>query len=452
MEIWLKTLKRKSHVQVFRDCIVFLLNNITYKDMNKTTKSVAIAGMASLMMACSSTKKTDNNIVATRPAPGMEMDYAFAQPADNDMVAKNNTFAWNLFKQVQGMDNKVVSPISVTYLMGMLANGADGITQQEILNTLGWKGASVADVNAFCKAMMANAEKADPATVVNIANYIAVNKNESLKAPFVSAVENNFAAGVEKLDFSSPKALATINGWCKKHTDGMIPQIIDQVEPSALSYLLNAIYFNGAWTDKFNKERTKLENFRGFTRNIQKVQMMHRNGHHDYGFNDVCAALRLPYGNGSYGMTILLPNEGKSIDDVLKEMTPQRLQAMTQQMAERKVDVKLPRFTIETELGLNDVVAKLGAPSVFNPGKANFSKLADGAFSVSKMLQKSKIEVSEEGTKAAAVTAAVVMRAMAPDAEPEPVNFHCDRPFLYFITDSHTGAILFMGQFTGNND
>lgn len=418
--------------------------------MNKTMKGMALVGMASLMAACSSTKKADSSMVVTKPAPGMEMDAAFGQPADNDLVAKNNTFAWNLFKQVAQQDNKVISPLSVTYLMSMLANGANGETQQEILKTLGWKGVPLSDINANSRQQLVELFKADPSTDISIANFIACNKGYPLKSEFLNNIAGNYKASMQMLDFSSPKALETINGWCKKNTKGMIPQIIDQVEPSALSYIMNAIYFNGAWADKFNKDRTQLENFRGYTRNIQKVQMMHRKANYYYGFNDVCAALNLPYGNGSFRMTILLPNEDKSIQDVLSAMTAQRLQVMTQQMAEYRVDVKLPRFTTETTLPLNDVVAKLGASSMFSAGKADFSKMTNSGFFVSKMLQKAKIEVTEEGTKAAAVTAAVMMRAMAPGDEPRSVNFHCDRPFLYVISESNTGAILFMGQFTGN--
>lgn len=412
-------------------------------------KSVALMGMASLMMACSSSKKVDNS-VAARPEPGMEIDQFFSQPSTTDMVEKNNTFAWSLFKQVSQQDNKIVSPVSITYLMSMLANGADGETQREILKTLGWEGTTVPEINAFCKAMMASAAEADPSTVLHIANYIAVNKNETLKKDFVKAVETNFDAGVEKLDFSSAKALGTINGWCKKHTDGMIPQMIDQVEPSAMSYLLNAIFFNGAWTDKFSKERTQTENFRGYTRNIQKVQMMHRKANYEYASNEVCGLLSLPYGNGSYQMNIILPHEEKSIADVLKSMDAESLQKLMRQTEECRVDVKLPRFTTETKLDLNEIIATLGASSIFTPGKADFSKMADGQFYVSKMLQKAKIEVTEEGTKAAAVTAAMIMRCAAPGDEPKTVSFHCDRPFLYVITESHSGAILFMGQFTGN--
>lgn len=115
---------------------------------------------------------------------------------------------------------------------------------------------------------------------------------------------------------------------------------------------------------------------------------------------------------------------------------------------ECKVDLKLPKFTTEMELPLNDIISQLGAPSIFNPLKADFSRFAKGDFFVSQMLQKAKIEVSEKGTEAAAVTGAIMVSSPAPREE-RSVVFHADRPFVYTITDRQTGAILFMGQFTG---
>ena len=114
------------------------------------------------------------------------------------------------------------------------------------------------------------------------------------------------------------------------------------------------------------------------------------------------------------------------------------------------VNLKLPKFTIEQELPLNAIISDLGAPSMFVAGKANFSHFADGNFFVSKMLQKAKIEVNEQGTKAAAVTAAVMLTAMAPE-ETRNVEFIADRPFVYMIQDSQSGGILFMGQYCGTN-
>ena len=335
--------------------------------------------------------------------------------------------------------------------MGMLANGADGQTQQEILKALGCEGDMTLDeLNAFSRSMMQYAAKADPSTTVNIANYIALNKHYALKNAFAKAVSANYQAGIESLDFSSSKTTAHINDWCKKHTDGMIPTIIDQVDANAILYIMNAIYFNGSWEKKFKKSETKLENFRGYTRDIKRVNMMHSAGKYFFADNDLFSAINLPYGNGAYALTVLLPHEGKSVDEMMKSLDAEKLAAVSRQMEECVVDLKMPRFTTELELPLNEIVSKLGAPSMFDSSKANFSKLAEGNVFVSKMLQKAKIEVSEEGTKAAAVTAATVMLTSL-QPEPRRVVFHADHPFVYMITDVRSGSIYFIGQFTGEN-
>lgn len=428
--------------------------------MNKKMTTVALAAMAmALTTSCSTSKKAQNQVhegttsleASKGNAENMDPEYLVLSDAQEAFVKKNNQFALNFFSQVAGFDSKVISPLSLTYLMGMLANGADGQTQQEILKVLGCEGDMTLDeLNAFSRSMMQHAAKADPSTTVNIANYIALNKHYALKNEFAKAVSANYQAGIESLDFSSSKTTAHINGWCKKHTDGMIPTIIDQVDANAISYIMNAIYFNGSWEKKFKKSETKLENFRGYTRDIKRVNMMHRAGKYFFADNQLFSAINLPYGNGAYAMTVLLPHEGKSIDEMMKSLDAEKLAAVSGQMEECVVDLKLPRFTTELKLPLNEIVSKLGAPSMFDSGKANFSKLAEGNVFVSKMLQKAKIEVSEEGTKAAAVTAATVMMASL-QPEPRRVVFHADHPFVYMITDVRSGSIYFIGQFTGEN-
>lgn len=411
-----------------------------------------------LLSSCGTSKKSQegdgiskNNMVVSKSDLG-QMDKGYLILSDNqrEFIKKNNQLALNFFSKVSGFDSKVISPLSLTYLMSMLANGADGATRQEILRTLGCEGTmSLDDLNALCDWMMKNAAKQDPSTTVKIANYIGLNEQYQLNKDYAQKMNDWYQATTERLNFSDSKTVDHINGWCKKQTDGMIPSIIDQVEPGAVAYLMNAIYFNGSWRDKFEKSETKLERFQGYTRDIKRVEMMHREGKYMYTHNDMYSAIRMPYGNGSYSMYVLLPNSDKSIDEMMKSLDSDKLTSMTRQMEECLVDLKLPRFTSELELGLNDIVSELGAPSMFDANKANFANFANGPVFVSKMLQKAKIEVSEEGTKAAAVTAAVVMLTSLQPNEPQRVQFHANRPFVYMITDSETGSIFFMGQFTG---
>lgn len=407
---------------------------------------------AAMLVSCGTAKKgsesNSGQIIKMDNMEDIDSGFLILTDAQRNLLNKNNTFAVNLFNKVSGMDSRVISPLSVTGLMTILANGADGETRQEILNTIGFNDTSMDEINALYGYLVKKAGNLDPSTTVNIADYIAVNKNNKVKDEFKNTVSEWFDAETGSLDFTSPKSAGIINNWCSKHTDGMIPRIIDNVEPSAVAYLLNAIYFNGSWTDKFEAKETKLERFRGYTRDIKKVKMMHRNDEYSYTSNQTYSAVRIPYGDGTFAMTVLLPNEGKSIDDMMKVVSAKEIANLGRSMESRKVDLKLPKFTTETEQPLNEVIAALGAPTMFR-NSADFSNLADGNMFVSKMFQKAKIEVSEEGTKAAAVTAAIMtMSALAP--EPQPVNFHADRPFVYLISESNTGAIYFLGQFTGS--
>ncbi|MDD6008744.1 MAG: serpin family protein [Prevotellaceae bacterium] len=422
--------------------------------MKKTFNNIALTATVLLALsACSSTKKISDNksndIVSMTTEEEIDPEFMVLSDAQYDLVKRNNNFALNLFSEMKGVGSNVVSPISVTYLMAMLANGAEASTREEIMDAIGAKDFDIDEMNAFYAYLIRRAKTADKHTTLNIANYIALNKEFKLKKKFASTIADSYQGAVESLDFTNPESTKRINGWCSEHTNNMIPTIIDQVEPSAVAYILNAIYFNGTWTDKFDKNNTKKEQFNGYTRDIMYVDMMHRNAKYYYTSNDVYSAVTLPYGSGAYSMTVILPNEGKFITDLTKTLNADTIASLRRNMEECLVDLKLPRFTTEMKLPLKGIVAKLGAPSMFDATRADFSSFANGNVYVSEMLQKAKIEVSEEGTKAAAVTMGMVKLTSMRPQEPRRVDFHCDRPFVYMIQDNYTGAILFMGQFTG---
>lgn len=423
--------------------------------MKKSMMALALGSAALMLASCGSSKNTVKGngmegMVVSRDDQPIDEGYLILSDAQRGIVNNNNVFALNLFRQMNGVDSKVVSPMSVAFLMGMLANGADGQTRQEIMNAIGCKGIDLKELNEFYKMMITRAGKFDKAITINIANCIVLNDHYQLKDAYVKTMKDDYQAGVESLDFSSSSSLNHINKWCSKHTDGMIPEMIKDIDVSAVSYIMNAIYFNGTWQEKFDKLQTKLENFRGYTRDIKKAQMMHRNGKYMFVDNDMFSAVSVPYGNGAYEMTVMLPNESKSIDEIVKSMDAKSLCELPYKMNECVVDLKLPRFSTSLELPLNDIISKLGAPTMFT-SSANFSNFANGDLYISKMLQKAKIEVSEEGTKAAAVTMAMVAMTSLNPAEPRHVQFHANRPFVYMITEASTGAILFMGQYTGSD-
>ena len=364
------------------------------------------------------------------------------------LVVSNNNFAFNLFRKARKDENMILSPLSITYALGMLNNGAAGETLQQINTVLGFGDAGADAINDFCRKMLSEAPVLDELTKVMISNTIFFNaaKGYVLKDAFVEKANQYYDAVPESRNFGDGQTLDVINKWANDHTEGMIPQILkeDEFDADAVSYLLNALYFKGTWTLKFDEAETKAEQF-----GQEEVPMMHLENNLPYMDDTDCQVLALPYGNGAYQMTILLPHEGKTVNDVLQGMTAEKWK-QDKWMDEAVVDVKLPRFESMTELNLNDIMSALGMPNAFVYGIAEFPDFCNKEdIYISLMKQVAKIEVNEAGTEAAAVTIIGVKDWAGPE-EPPHVKFHANRPFLYIISEQSTGSIFFIGQYMGN--
>ena len=418
--------------------------------MKKNVVWVAIAlMMATTWTACS---KSDDEATPDVPLSNKDnkLKYISLTRTEQDLVNENNNFAFNLFRQVTSEKSEIVSPISITYALGMLNNGAAGETQAEINKVLGFEKAGADSINAFCKKMLTEAPTLDKTTKVMIANTIYMNKGYDLKSDFIKKAKTYYEAEPETRDFHDGKTMDVINQWASDHTEKMIEKVLDEesFNPDAVSYLLNAIYFKGAWAEKFDKNNTKDETFKGYSAEKQ-VPMMHQEHEFNYSETDNCQALCLPYGNLAYRMTILLPKEGKTINDVLKNLTAEIWQNY-QIMDRAFVDLKLPRFESTTDVGLNDIMSALGMPRAFDPNLADFSNFCNVPTFIGMMKQVARIKLNEEGTEAAAVTAIGMMESAIEPSEPQHVQFFANRPFLYVISEFSTGAIFFIGQYMGD--
>ena len=419
--------------------------------MKKKVLWVAVALMTAIGFgACSN----DDNVAPDEPLSNENndrMDISLTR-SEQELVNNNNDFAFNLFRQVTSQKSEIVSPISITYALGMLNNGAAGETQAEINQVLGFGKTGADGINAFCRKMLTEAPKLDKLTKVMIANTIYMNKDYELKPDFVSKANTFYDATPETRDFYDGKTLGVINKWGSDHTEGMIPEVLtgDEFDPDAVSYLLNAIYFKGTWAEKFDKGNTQNETFKGYDGNKQ-VPMMHQEHEFKYTESDDCQALRLPYGNKAYSMTILLPKEGKTIYDVLNSLTAESWQQQYQKMRNAKVDVKLPRFETQSDVDLSKIMSALGMPRAFDDALAEFPGFCNAPTYIELMKQVAKIKLSEEGTEAAAVTVIGMEKmSLGEPTEPQHVNFHATRPFLYVISEQSTGAIFFIGQYMGD--
>ena len=368
---------------------------------------------------------------------------------ERQLVKSNNDFAIRLFRQARDERSSIMSPLSITYALGMMNNGAAGQTQQEINDVLGFGETGADAINQFCRKMLTESGQLDKETRVDIANTIYVNNHwgYELQAPFVQKANEYYDAQPETRDFYDGITRDVINQWGSDHTEGMIKEILskDGFNQDAVSYLLNALYFKGTWVTKFDPNNTKEESFNGGA----IVPMMHiprgeflGGAEFDYTSNDLYQAIKLPYGNEAYLMTVILPQEDKTIEDVLDQMDGQNWQFHGRGTI---VDLKLPRFETEASIDLKPVMSALGMPTAFNPDFADFSDFCNVPTYIGLMKQVAKINVNEEGTEAAAVTIIEITTGM-----PDIADFHATRPFIYIISERSTGIIFFIGQYMGD--
>ena len=418
--------------------------------MTKRNLWAAITLMMALgMTACNNDK--DDQIVPDEPLPNENNERTDIRltRGEQELVSGSNDFAFNLLREAGADKSIILSPISITYALGMLNNGAAGETQQQICNVLGFGETGADGINDFCRKMLTEAPQLDKLTKVLISNNIYMNQGYELKPDFVQKAKDYYDAQPETRFFGDGKTMDVINQWASDHTEKMIEKVLDadSFDPAAVSYLLNAIYFKGAWAEKFDKANTRDEAFEGAARS---VPMMHQEHQFSYRENELCQALRLPYGNGAYSMTVLLPREGKTVNDVLQGLTAEAWQQQYQYMGSALADVKLPRFESNTDVWLNDIMMQLGMPKAFTD-RAEFPDFCNVATKIGMMKQVARIKLSEEGTEAAAVTVIGMELASASEPiEPLRVNFHATRPFLYVISEQSTGAIFFVGTYYGD--
>ena len=375
----------------------------------------------------------------------------------------NNAFTLNFFQSLNGkMKNRsiVCSPLSITYVLSMVNDGATGTTEQELEQTLGFHKGGIQAVNDYCKNLIDNLPHVDEKVQLNIANAIFVNDKYQLKKQFQQDMANYYDAKAEALDFSSSSTLDRINGWCDEKTRGMIPTILERVDPRTVSYLLNAIYFKAEWASMFEKNETREEVFTtpdGETR----VPLMHQNVYMNYLRNDQYAAVSIPYGNGQWMMTVMLPEDGKTTDDVISSLAASGwstdfLKNPLREARRYAVDLKLPRFETAFDTddagGLIELLKGMGIRRAFDGNSAEIPNMCEnGNLYISMMKQKAKIKVNEEGSEAAAVTIAGLnfLSAVADTQEPPKATFHANRPFVYLIHEQSSGVILFVGKFMG---
>lgn len=366
---------------------------------------------------------------------------------EKEMAAQQGDFAstlsFGLYRQLGGKtDNWLVSPFSLQCALGMLSNGASGETHNEILHTLGLSQYSQEEVNAYFKKLIEGLHTVNSAITVKTANSVWGNAGVPLKEDFLKMNIENYSAMVSQLDFSDPSAVDQINAWCNQTTEGLIPSILEEVNPTATVYLLNSLYFKARWESEFAPEKTQEGNFTTSSGKVIKAHFMQAKRMAAYVENEWFTSTSLSYQNGSYVMRLILPQPEISIDQVLQALSESDGN-LWKNVVLADINLKMPRFTLENKMNLIPALQALGMKKAFT-NEADFSSMSDIATYISLVQQATRLKVDEEGSEGAAVTV-IEGDLMSPLPE-EKVDFFLDRPFLFQILEPATGTVLFMGQ------
>lgn len=367
---------------------------------------------------------------------------------EKEMAARQGDFAstlsLELCRQLGGekTDNWLVSPFSLQCALGMLSNGAAEDTRDEILHTLGLSQYSQEEVNAYFRKLIEGLHTVNSAITVKTANSVWGNAGVPLKEDFQKMNIENYSAMVSQLDFSDPSAVDQINAWCNQTTEGLIPSILDEVNPTATVYLLNSLYFKARWESEFSPEKTQEGNFTTSSGKVIKAHFMQTQRMAAYVENEWFTSTSLSYLNDSYVMRLILPQPEISIDQVLQALSESD-ENLWKNTILAEINLKMPRFTLENKMDLTPTLQALGMKKAFSGG-ADFSSMSDVATYISLVQQATRLKVDEEGSEGAAVT--VIGGETSPGMPEEKVDFFLDRPFLFQILEPATGTVLFMGQ------
>lgn len=353
------------------------------------------------------------------------------QPTEGSEVGFALSFFQRANETVEYDQNLIVSPYSAGVALSMLAEGAEGQTRAEFDDALNGCMFRAEDLGG------------NDAVVVKSANSVWVGDNFSVKNKYVSLLEKEYDAFVTTQNFLDPATVQAINNWCSENTEGKINEVIDRLGSNDMMVLINALYFNAPWQKAFDKEATADRMFYGVVED-KKVPMMAQRGKFRYAQYQDCQMIEIPYEGERYAMYVVLPPANWDANAIIPYIGESAFDAAMGMLSSREVILTMPKFKLETSLVLNKALQKMGIETAFS-GAADFKGIAaTGNLALDMVKQKCYIDVSEQGTEAAAVTVAQVRLT---SAGINPVaRMTVDRPFLFFIRDTQDGNILFAGK------
>jgi len=389
------------------------------------------------LFACSQTNEPSNNqnIQLTE--------------AEKKVVSSSGNFGLKIFQEInqsEGEKNVFISPLSISMALGMTINGAKNDTYNQMQTVLNLENLTQTEINESYKKLINTLAEIDTKVIFNIANSIWYNQELTFKQNFIDVNKTYFDAQVSSLDFTNQNSVDIINNWVNLNTNGKIEEILDQIPRDAIMYLINAIYFKGTWTYEFKKDVTFEGSFNSpFGETI--CSYMVQTNDFSYLSNDLFQAIELPYGDKNFEMIIILPKVNTSVNELTTEMNEQNFNNWIGSFSMQKGTIYLPKFKLEDDITLNDVLIAMGMADAFDSGRADFTDLyaGYGKAYISRILHKTFIEVNEEGTEAAAATLVEISR-LSSAGEDNGFFMKVNRPFVFLIREVNSNCILFMGK------
>ncbi|MEN8229301.1 MAG: serpin family protein [Bacteroidota bacterium] len=366
-----------------------------------------------------------------------------------EIIEADKAFGFELFREVYRQseeENLMISPLSVSYALGMTYNGAAGTTLDAFNNVLHFSDLTSDEVNESYKDLMDQMLNLDDKIEFSIANSIWYRLGFQVLAEFIDTNKDYFDAEVKEANFSDPQTVDLINQWIESNTNDKIKDMLDQIPVDAVMYLINAIYFNAPWKYEFEKSETYQGDFSLANGTNHQVDYMRVSGDFQYTSNEDFTAVELPYGDSTFSMVVMLPVPEKKVADLVENLDGAHWDSWFEYSNYTGVQVDLPKFKYEFKKLLNDPLKDLGLGVAFSELEADFTRInPEGNLFISRVIHQTFIDVQEEGTEAAAATIVEVSLTSAGGGG-SPIHFKADRPFLYLIKENSTGAIVFIGK------
>jgi serpin B len=410
--------------------------------MKKYNFKAAIALFFAIPVIFLSCKKEP---VETLPVDPVPINLTTDQVA---LIASENSFALDIFKKViensAESENVIISPLSISSALSMTLNGASGATRDAMLDALRMKGLTTGIINNSYKDLTEALLSVDKRVLISITNSVWTENNFVVKKPFNDILAQYYNAESKSFDINDPLVPKQVNSWIESKTNGLIKNMIDQLDPNTVMLLINAIYFKGKWNSQFDKANTVQGLFYKPGGLTAQVPMMKQTSEFKIYNGEGFTLAEFPYGQGNFVMDLILPDDVNGIKSILALITDNSLKGWLNQMGERKTDLTIPRFKYGYKKELKDILAGMGMAIAFSDN-ADFSNISDISLLISFVLHQAFIETNEEGTEAAAVTIVGISTTSMPVG---PFILNIDHSFLYIIRETTTNSILFIGRVT----